>query len=174
LVRSFCCSPLWSARPNGICNAPDKTFHTQNIRQFATDVEQATAGKLKITVHSGGSLFKHPQIKRAVQTGQVQTGEVFISILGNEDPLFTVDSIPFLATDYAQAKKLWQASRELIEQRLAKDGLILLYAVPWPAQGLYVSKPVATIADLGGLKFRAYNKATSRLAQLPYCVSDSK
>ncbi|NJN47059.1 MAG: TRAP transporter substrate-binding protein, partial [Candidatus Competibacteraceae bacterium] len=111
-------------------------------------------------------LFKHPQIKRAVQTGQVQAGEVFISILGNEDPLYTVDSIPFLATDYAQAKTLWQASRQLIEQRLAKDGLILLYAVPWPAQGLYVSKPVATIDDLGGLKFRAYNKATSRLAQL--------
>lgn len=145
---------------------PDATFHTKNIVQFAADVEQATGGDLNITVHTAGSLIKHPQIKRAVQTGQVQAGEVFISLLGNEDPIFSVDSIPFLATDYDQARKLWEASREHIEQRLARDRLLLLYAVPWPAQGLYTNRPVAAVTDLAGLKFRAYNSATSQLATL--------
>ncbi|MEZ5582965.1 MAG: TRAP transporter substrate-binding protein DctP [Candidatus Competibacteraceae bacterium] len=134
LLAMLLCAGAGANEWNMATPYPDKTFHTENIRKFAADIDQATAGKLKITVHSGGSLFKHPQIKRAVQTGQVQAGEVFISILGNEDPLFTVDSIPFLATDYQQAKKLWQASRQFIEQRLAKDGLLLLYAVPWPAR----------------------------------------
>src|SRR5699024_8806458 len=104
------------------------------------------------------SLIKHTQIKRAVQTGQVQLGEIFISILGNENPIYAVDSVPFLATSYEDARALWEASRGEIEKLLADDGIQLLYAVPWPAQGLYVSKPVDDIADLKGLKARAYNK----------------
>ena len=145
---------------------PDATFHTQNIQEFAADIEEATDGSLSIQVHPAGSLIKHPQIKRGVQTQQVQAGEVFISLLGNEDPVFTVDSIPFLATSYKQARDLWQASRPHIEDRLAEDGVKLLYAVPWPAQGLYVSQEVQSVADLEGIKFRAYNNATSRLAEL--------
>ena len=145
---------------------PDATFHTQNIKQFAEDIDKATNGGLTITVHSAGSLVKHPQIKRAVQTGQVQAGEVFISILGNEDQVFAVDSIPFLATNYDDAKKLWDASREYITKRLADDQLLLLYVAPWPAQGLYTKKPIESVADLEGLKFRAYNSATSKLATL--------
>ncbi|MFB4205255.1 TRAP transporter substrate-binding protein [Arhodomonas sp. KWT2] len=145
---------------------PDATFHTQNIRQFAEDVREATDGDLTITVHSAGSLIKHPQIKRAVQTMQVQAGEVFISLLANEDPIFAVDSIPFLATSYDDAEQLWDASRDAIESRLADDGIQLLYAVPWPAQGLYTSREVNGVDDLEGLKFRAYNATTSRLAEL--------
>ncbi len=145
---------------------PDATFHTQNINQFAADIDKATDGGLTITVHSAGSLIKHPQIKRAVQTGQVQAGEVFISLLGNEDAVFAVDSIPFLATNYDDAGKLWDASREYITKRLADEQLLLLYAVPWPAQGLYTNKPIESVEDLKGLKFRAYNSATSKLATL--------
>jgi len=145
---------------------PDATFHTQNIREFVADIEDATDGALSVTVHSAGSLIKHPQIKRGVRTGQVQMGEVFISLLGSEDPMFAVDSIPFLATSYGEAERLWEASRAQIERRLEADGLRLLYAVPWPAQGLYTSRAVDSVADLEGLRFRAYNATTSRLAEL--------
>ncbi|MDZ7810155.1 MAG: TRAP transporter substrate-binding protein [Arhodomonas sp.] len=150
---------------------PDATFHTQNIQQFAEDVAEATDGELEITVHSAGSLVKHPQIKRAVQTMQVQAGEVFIFLLGNEDQVFAVDSIPFLATSYEEAERLWEASRGAIEERLADDGIRLLYAVPWPAQGLYTSREVDQVSDLEGLKFRAYNPTTSRLAELTDMVA---
>lgn len=144
----------------------DSTFHTQNIRQFADDVAQSTDGDLQITVHSAGSLFKHPQIKRAVQTGQAQIGETIISLLANEDPVFGVDSLPFVATSYDEARKLWDASRPVIEEKLAEDGLKLLYAVPWPPQGLYTAQPVDEVSDMEGVKFRAYNSATSRVAEL--------
>lgn len=145
---------------------PDATFHTQNIRQMVADIGEATGGGLAVTVHSAGSLIKHPQIKRGVRTGQVQMGEVFISLLGNEDPVFAVDSIPFLATSYDEAERLWEASRGPIESRLEADGLMLLYAVPWPAQGLYTSRTVDSVEDLEGLRFRAYNATTARLAEL--------
>lgn len=145
---------------------PDATFHTQNIRQMVADIGEATGGGLAVTVHSAGSLIKHPQIKRGVRTGQVQMGEMFISLLGSEDPMFAVDSIPFLATSYDEAERLWEASRGPIESRLEADGLMLLYAVPWPAQGLYTSRTVDNVEDLEGLRFRAYNATTARLAEL--------
>lgn len=145
---------------------PDATFHTQNVIQFAEDVAEMSGGDLAITVHSAGSLFKHPEIKRAVQTGQVQIGEMLISLLSNEDPVFAVDTIPFLADSYEDAEALWQASRGAVEEKLAEDGLTLLYAVPWPSQGLYVNKEVESVADMQGVPFRAYNASTSRLAEL--------
>ena len=141
-------------------------FHTENVVQFAQDVEKATNGKLKIQVHPNASLFKAPEIKRAVQGGQAQIGEILISGYSNEDPMFGVDSVPFLATSYKDAARLWQASRKAIEERFAKQGMMVLYAVPWPPQGIYSSKPLASIADMKGLKMRTYNPYTSRIAEL--------
>ena len=117
-------------------------------------------------MHSNASLFKAPEIKRAVQGGQAQIGEILISGYSNEDPLFGVDSVPFLATSYADAAKLWKASRKAIEDRFAKQGMMVLYSVPWPPQGIYSSKPLASVADMKGLKMRTYNPYTSRIAEL--------
>jgi TRAP-type transport system periplasmic protein len=141
-------------------------FHTENVVQFAADVDKATGGNLKITVHSNASLFKAPEIKRAVQGGQAQLGEILLSGYSNEDPIFGTDSVPFLATSYADAAKLWKASRKAIEERFAKQGMKVLYAVPWPPQGIYSTKPLASAADMKGLKMRTYNPATSRIAEL--------
>ena len=145
---------------------PDATFHTKNDRWLANAIKKATDGKLVVRVHSNGSLVKHPQIKQAVQTGQVQMGEVLVSILSNENPVYAVDSIPFLATSYAQARALWKAQRPVVKKLLAQQGLKLLYAEPWPPQGLYSAKPVTSLADLKKVKFRAYNASTAKLAQL--------
>jgi TRAP-type C4-dicarboxylate transport system substrate-binding protein len=141
-------------------------FHTENVNQFAADVDKATGGKLKITVHSNASLFKANEIKRAVQGGQAQIGEILLSGYSNEDPLFGLDSVPFLATSYAEARKLWQASKKATEERFAKQGMIVLYNVAWPPQGIYSSKPLASVADMKGLKMRTYNPYTSRIAEL--------
>lgn len=142
------------------------TFQVQNLQWFADEVDKATAGKLKLTLHPGASLFKANEIKRAVQTGQTQIGEFILSGAANENALFGVDSIPFLATTYPAAKKLDAASRPALDKLLASQGMKLLYTVPWPGQSLYSGKPVAALADLKGKKMRAYNPATTRIAEL--------
>lgn len=144
---------------------PEAEFHTKNVRMFVEDVEKATDGALKINVHSGQSLFKHPEIKRAVQTGQVPIAEMLMANLLNEDAIFGVDAVPFLATSYEDARKLWDAQRPIVEERLEKQGLRLLYAVPWPGQGFYTKTPVSSLDDLKGLKFRTYNSATATMAE---------
>ena len=141
-------------------------FHSANATEFAKNVTLKSNGKLTIFTHPGGSLFKGGEIFRAVRTGQAQIGERFMSALGKEDPLLEVDSQPFLASSYDDAMKLYNASKPEIVKGLDGKGLVFLYAVPWPAQGLYSKKAINSVSDLKGLKFRAYNSATIRIAEL--------
>ena len=145
---------------------PTSNFHTENLIQFAKDVEAATAGKLKITVHANASLFKANEIKRAVQGGQAQIGEVLLVNFENENPIYGVDGLPFLAASYAESKKLADAQKPALDKLLAAQGMKLLYAVPWPPQGIYVNKEITSVADMRGLKWRAYSPATAKIAEL--------
>jgi TRAP-type C4-dicarboxylate transport system substrate-binding protein len=145
---------------------PASNFHTENIQQFANDVDKASGGKLKITVHPNASLFKAPEIKRAVQGGQAQAGEILLVNFENEDAFYGLDGVPFLATSYGESLKLYKASRRTLEEKLAKQGIKLLYAVPWPPQGIYSKRTLASVADMKGLKWRAYSPATSKIAEL--------
>lgn len=144
----------------------DGTFHTKNVRDFSAAVEKATGGKFVITVHSAGSLVKHPEIKNSLKRGIAPIGEFLISLHANESPIYSVDSVPFLATGYDAAKKLYAAQKPFLEKKLGEEGLVLLYSVPWPPQGIYAKKEIKSLDDLKGLKFRTYNPATQRIAQL--------
>ena len=145
---------------------PATNFHTENIAQFAADVDKASGGKLKITVHANAALFKAPEIKRAVQGGQAQAGEILLVNFQNEWQIFGADGLPFLADSYDEAMKLYRAQKPLLEKKLGEQGMMLLYAVPWPPQGIYSKKPLNTAADLKGIKWRAYSPATARIAEL--------
>jgi TRAP-type C4-dicarboxylate transport system substrate-binding protein len=144
----------------------DGNYHTQNIAQFIQDVRTGTNGQLVITLHSNGSLFRHPDIKRNVRQGLAQMGEVLISLHANESPIYGLDSVPFLAVSFADAKKLYDAQRPFLERRLAEEGLQLLFSVPWPPQGLFARRQISSVEDLRGLRFRTYNPGTGRIAAI--------
>src|SRR5436190_3616911 len=145
---------------------PADNPHSENLVAFAKDVEAATGGKLQIQVHANASLFKAPEIKRAVQTGQAQMGELLLSIHENEDAVYGIDVVPFLATSFPDAMKLYKASKPAIEKKLAAQGIMLLFAVPWAPQGIYTKKELNSIDDMKGLKWRAYNVGTARIGEL--------
>ncbi|WP_022706154.1 TRAP transporter substrate-binding protein [Paracoccus zeaxanthinifaciens] len=147
-------------------DAPDGNYLTQNIRAFADDVARLTEGELEIEVVSNSVLLKRPELKRGVQRGIVPIGEVLISALGNEDAAYSADAVPLLATTFDEAKALWDASRPIYEEKLAEEGLVLLYAAPWPPQGIYMNSEVTDASSFDGVKFRAYNPSTARLAEL--------
>ena len=126
----------------------DGEFHTRNVKMFVEEVEKSTGGKLKIEVHSNGSLIKHPDILRAVSTGQVAIGELLLGQFGNEDPVFAADNVPFVAPGYDNAFKFYQAQKPVLEKKLQGRGMKLLYSVAWPGQGLYTKDPVKSVSDL--------------------------
>ena len=144
----------------------DGEFHTINVRQFADDVKKNSGGKLEIIVHSNGSLIKHPDMLRAVSTGQVSIAEFLLGQFGNEDPVFAADNIPFVATGYDNAYKFYEAQKPLLEKKLATRGVRLLYSVAWPGQGLYTRNALKSVDDLKGAKLRTYSPQTARLAEL--------
>jgi TRAP-type C4-dicarboxylate transport system substrate-binding protein len=144
----------------------DGEFHTRNVKQFVEDAQKAAGGKLEIVVHSNGSLIKHPDILRAVSTGQVNIAEFLLGQFGNEEPVFNADNVPFLAAGYDAAWKLYQAQKPVLEKTLQKRGLRLLYSVAWPGQGIYTKEPLKSVEDLKGTKFRTYSPLTARLAEL--------
>ena len=145
---------------------PASNMHTQNLTQFVKDVDAATGGKLKIQIHDNASLFKAPEIKRAVQGGQAQAGEFLMVNFQNEWPLWGLDGLPFLATSYAESFKLYQASKAAVQKKLGEQGMMLLYAVAWPPQGIFSKKQVNAAADMKGIKWRAYSPATARIGEL--------
>lgn len=145
---------------------PATNFHTENLQQFANDVDKASGGKLKIQIHANASLFKANEIKRAVQSGQAPIGEVLLVNFENENPIYGIDGIPFLATSYAESKKLAAAQKPVLDKLLAAQGMKLLYTVAWPPQGIYANKDITSVADMRGLKWRAYSPATAKIAEL--------
>jgi TRAP-type C4-dicarboxylate transport system substrate-binding protein len=144
----------------------DGEFHTVNVRQFVEDVKKASGGQIDINVHSNGSLIKHPDMLRAVSTGQVQIAEFLLGQFGNEEAVFNADNVPFLAAGYDDAWKLYQAQKPVLAKKLEGRGLQLLYSVAWPGQGLYTKNPLKSVDDFKGTKFRTYSAYTARLAEL--------
>ena len=145
---------------------PADNFHSQNLEAFAKDLAEATGGRLLIRVYPNASLHPASAIKTAVRIGQAQMGEILISLHDNEEPIFGIDAVPFLAPSYHEARNLWAVSKPLIERKLAGQGLMVLFAVPWPPQGIFAGKAIDQIADMKGLSWRVYNAATQRIAQI--------
>ncbi|GGH31455.1 TRAP-type C4-dicarboxylate transport system, substrate-binding protein [Cribrihabitans marinus] len=141
-------------------------FHSVTGAEFAQCVTTGTGGEIEIVTHSGGSLLAGADIKRAIQTGQVPIGERILSAHQNEDPLFGFDSVPFLVGSFDEHAMLYEAAEPSLRELLEGQNLHLLYSVPWPPQGLYFNQEVNSVADMEGIKFRSYNNATNRLAEL--------
>jgi TRAP-type C4-dicarboxylate transport system substrate-binding protein len=161
LATSQAQSQAWNL-PSGY---GETNFHTQNLRWFANEVKAASKGEVDIQVHSGASLYKLPDIKRSVQSGLVPIGEILLSNHGNEDPIFEADMIPFLATGFDKSWRLYQVQKPILEQRLSKQGMRLLYSVAWPGNGIFTKTPMDSLAAFKGTKFRAYNPVTARFAE---------
>lgn len=174
-LRAFCVAGCMTIALAGVASAEkwtmptpyaDANFHSVNIKQFAEAVKRDSNGKLEISVHTGASLLKLPEIKRAVQLGQVQIGETLMSSMANDDPIFEATNVPFLAKGFDQADILWGEIRDHVTERLRKQGLVLLFAAPWPSQGIYSKEPLKSMSDLKGSKMRTYDRVTARFAEL--------
>ena len=143
-----------------------ESFHTVNLVEMAREVGDAAQGALAIDVHPNNTLVKLNEVRAAVEAGRIEAGETIMSSLVDEIPIAGADSVPFIVGSFADARRLWRHQRPLLERHFAKRGLQVLYAVPWPPQGLYCNKPVTSGADLKGARMRTYNATTARIAAL--------
>lgn len=141
-------------------------FHTQNIDEFARAVRTATNGQLRLQLHANNTLVPLAQIPQAVRDSKSEVGEMIMTNLVKDIPIAGADAVPFVVGSYADARKLWRWQRPLIEKHFEKHGFKVLFAVPWPPQGLYTTEPVKGVGGLRGAKMRTYNSTTKRIAEL--------
>lgn len=144
---------------------PESSFFTQNIRQMIKEIEEKSGGKLKIDLRSNDSLIKLDAVKRAVQSGQIQIGEIRLGVYGNEAAMYNLDNIPGVATTYDQATKLTDAQRPFFDAMFKKNGLRAITYVAWPGQGFYTKEPLKGLPDLKGQKLRIYSKQTQIMGE---------
>lgn len=165
-VLALCAGNAWAEVKWDLATGyPDSSFHVKNLREFAKDVAARTNGQVLITVHSGGTLIKAPEVRQAVVDGKVAAGEVFGPSLGGIHPVFALDAIPFLATSYPAARRLWNLARPLAEKKAAAEGFAILYSVPWPPQGMFSSKEIRSIGDLQQMNMRENSPSVKKLAE---------
>ncbi|XDF35759.1 TRAP transporter substrate-binding protein [Paracidovorax avenae] len=145
---------------------PASLFHTVNLRQFADDVNARTRGALVVELRPDNSAAKLSEIAAKVRSGEIAAGEVLLSALSGDAKIAGADTLPFIVNSYEDALRFWNAQRPVLQEALDRQGLVVLYAVPWPAQGLFTVRPIHSVTDLRGAKMRTYNPSTERLAQL--------
>lgn len=145
---------------------PEDSFFTKNIRTFIEEVEAASDGELKIDLRANGELIKLDAIRRAVQSGQIQLGEIRFGVYGNESPMYTLDSLPNVASDYDAAWKLMEAQKPWFEKVFGAGGMKVISYAPWPGQGFYTKFPVTDGTQFEDVKLRIYSPATQRMGEL--------
>ncbi|PLY07623.1 MAG: ABC transporter substrate-binding protein [Arcobacter sp.] len=136
-------------------------FHTKGAEKFASLVKDYTGGSVDITVHAGSSLVKGNPLK-AVKDGTVAMTDMFIPFTSGGGKVFGISALPFIATSYDDAFKLYQISKPAYEKTAKKWNQKLLYSVTWPASGFYSNKKLETLADFKGVKTRTYDKNSAQ------------
>ncbi|MEQ8862194.1 MAG: TRAP transporter substrate-binding protein [Thalassobaculum sp.] len=142
----------------------EDNFHTKNIRAFIDEVGKTTS--VKINLNSNDSLIKLDAIKTAVQRGHVPIGELRLGVYGNEDPMYILAGLPFIASNYAEAWLLKDLQKSYFADKFAKDGMRILYYAPWPGQGFYTKFPVNSTEDFKAKKLRIYSIATQKMGEM--------
>ena len=167
-VITFCCAaPAMAQTAWDMAIAwPPGNFHTKNAMAYAAAVEKATSGQLKINVHPGGALgLKGPESLRAVRDGIVPIAEFNAPQQVGDAPLFGIETLPYLMSDYNDLRALHKLIRPHYDQVAGKFNQKIVYMVPWPNQYFFFKNPVAKSADVRDLKIRTTDRNTSDLVK---------
>ncbi|MEQ8589414.1 MAG: TRAP transporter substrate-binding protein [Thalassobaculaceae bacterium] len=143
---------------------PESNFHTQNIMEFIEDVKESTS--INIELSPNDTLIKLDAIKTALQRGQIPIGEIRLGVYGNEDPMYILAGLPFIAATYSEAWMLKDIQKGYFDEIFAEQGLKILYYTPWPGQGFYTKFPVTSVEDFSGKKLRIYSTATQQMGEM--------
>ncbi len=143
---------------------PESNFLTQNVMKFIDEVQKNS--DLKIELSPNDTLIKLDAIKTAVQRGQVPIGEIRLGVYGNEDPMYILGGLPYIAPNYASAWLLKDLQKPYFDKLFAKNGMRVLFYQVWPGQGFYTKFPVKSVEDFKGKKLRIYSTATQQMGQM--------
>ncbi len=133
-------------------------------QQFADDLKKRSGGEVIVAPHFGGALgFKSKDVLDVVGRGAVPLGDAAVGFWIGIDPIFQLSLLPFLVADTKEAFELYQIGKPYYSKVLLKNNQYLLYAVPWPPNGIWSKRPLTSANALNGLKIRTLDPASTNV-----------
>jgi TRAP-type transport system periplasmic protein len=158
LIAPVCAQTIWEMPTE----YPATAMPGEGVTAFAAAVEKRLSGKLTVKPsYNAERGIKSAEMPAAVAAGTIQAADAFGGALGSTSPVFSLPSLPFLATSLADARRLADLGRPLYEQTLASKGLKLLYVTPWPPSGIWSKAPITSAVDIKTLSIRTYDATSS-------------
>ena len=145
---------------------PANTMPGEGLAEFAKEVKARTAGTLDIVASYDGSAgIPAPEIPLAVRDGRLEAGDAYEGALAELNPIFSLSSLPFVTNEVKDAQRLADLARPLYAEAFEQLGQHLLYVTPWPASGLWSTKPIASADVLRTLSIRTYDATSAKVMQ---------
>jgi TRAP-type C4-dicarboxylate transport system substrate-binding protein len=127
-------------------------------KDFIAAVTEKSGGKIVIQPHFGGSLgYKSNGHFSAVEDGAVPLAHTFGGVLVGVDPIFQINTLPFLVGNVDEMQMLVDVARPHIDAAFGKANQKLLYVTPWTPVGIWAKRPIRTIDELKTIKIRTYD-----------------
>jgi len=129
------------------------------VESLGRKLSAATGGRLGVQMYAAMQLGGEKEAIEQTQLGAIQLARVSVGALGPVVDELNVFNLPFLFRDTAHMQKVidGEIGAELLHKVSANDraGLVGLCWMDAGARNLYdTKKPIRTIADLKGMKFR--------------------
>ena len=131
---------------------PDGSVWDKALKQMASDWSQATAGRVGVTIFSGGSQGDEPTVLRKMRLGSLQGASLTVVGLGTIDWSFNVFNVPFFFASYDELNAVVDKLTPLLKQRVEAKGFVLVH---WGSGGwlqVFSKKPIQNVADLKAMK----------------------
>ena len=132
--------------------APDGSVWHKALKEMTHDVQEGTAGRVRILIYAGGTAGDEPTMVRKISHRQYHAAGLTVNGLTMIDDAFNVFSIPLFFESPDEFHYVLERMTPVLKERLAAKNFVLLH---WGDGGwvhIFSKKPVRTVADLKKVK----------------------
>lgn len=154
--------------------SPPQTITGQLHASYAKEIEEATNGRVKITIYPAESLFKLKDTVSAIETGITDIGEIQVATSPGVFNLAEVMFLPFLYTNSSPKLPTYEINTRVIndlletmpemQQEFARFKVLYI-----GGQETYyiasIKKPIQKLEDLKGLKIRVVGRYATKVIE---------
>ena len=147
--------------------SPTIPQYTQVDQPLLRDgLKAATNGRVEITLSSWPERnVNGPEVLRLVRSGQVDIAAGPLTTVSGDVPMLDGVDLAGLNPSIKQARKVADAMMPIANKELEKLGIKLVATYPFSGQMLFCRKPIASLADLKGLKVRINGPSSGDLVK---------
>ncbi|MFA4874431.1 MAG: TRAP transporter substrate-binding protein DctP [bacterium] len=136
--------------------APEGSTWSKVLTAWDKELREKSGGKLGLKIYAGGVLGDEKDVVRKMRIGQVQAAGLTGLGLGVMNPAVRVMELPMLVNSYDEADAVASRIWPKLDSGFEKNGFVVLGAAETGFVNIFSNKPIASRADLKGMKMWAW------------------